>query len=269
MPLTFAAVMPHGDALIPGLGAPENGHPSLTEAMHTIAAEAKKQELDTLVIATPHGVAIEEGHSVAVSDRLAGAVGHIELSATVDKSFSAEILGEAEQEEVDAVGIILQDSDTLPMDWGTLIPAWFFAEVGALPPVVVICPSRGFGVESCAKIGELIAKIAESSEKRVGLVASADNAHAHQEEGPYGFHKSAKDFDQRIVEITNAGKWEDYLSLDETLIESALPDSPWQLAILAGAFRRVAFKPELVVYECPSYFGMMCALLAREYGLLG
>ncbi|HVE76737.1 MAG TPA: hypothetical protein VND22_08255 [Actinomycetota bacterium] len=263
MPLSFAAVMPHGDALIPGLGAPENGHPSLTEAMHTIAAAANQERLDTLVIATPHGVAIDEGHSVAVSDRIAGSVGHIELSATVDKGFSAEILGEAEQEEVDAVGIILQDSDTLPMDWGTLIPAWFFEQAGALPPLVVICPSRGFGVESCAKLGELVAKIAESSTKRVGLVASADNAHAHQEEGPYGFHESARDFDERIVEITRSGAWEDYLTVDQALIESALPDSPWQLAILAGAFRKVPFKPELVVYECPSYFGMMCTLFSR------
>lgn len=267
MPLSYAAVMPHGDALIPGVGSPANGHPRLTEAMREAAELAVQAELDALVIADPHGIGLDGLHSLTVGSSAAGTLGHVSMDLPVDKDLAEQILGAAVLEGLPVVGVTLEDGGApLPMEWGTIVPAWFLGEKAPVPPVVIICPSRSHGLAQLAQLGRIIARIAEGSQRRIGLVASADHAHAHLETGPYGFHPEAKRFDELVVKLTEANDFGAYLDLDAEILEAALPDSPWQLAILAGAFEVVPFRTKRVTYECPSYFGMMVASFNRVSG---
>ena len=48
------------------------------------------------------------------------------------------------------------------------------------------------------------------------------------------------------------------------LVEDAKPDSLWQLAMLAGLGTRVPLRPELLSYEVPAYYGMICAAYRPE-----
>ncbi|MCA1838855.1 MAG: hypothetical protein ABR507_01775 [Actinomycetota bacterium] len=261
----FAAVMPHGGALIPGVEeTDENASAELTEAMDRIASNAAEARLDVVFIATPHGVRIEDAHSIAMATTTEGSLGPFDLSAPIDHTTSVEILAEAQERKLPCVGILFGgQSVPLPMDWGVFVPLWFLSQTGPLPPVVVICPSRSFGLDTLADLGRVIAEHAEKSTLRIGIIASADQAHAHQAEGPYGFDPTARVFDELIVDITRRGAYQEYLRLSSDLIETALPDSPWQLAILKGAFDVVDFAVKSVDYDCPSYFGMMCAEFAR------
>ncbi|HVF11666.1 MAG TPA: hypothetical protein VNA87_01130 [Actinomycetota bacterium] len=264
MPLSYAAVMPHGDALIPGIGSPANGHPRLTEAMRETAGLAVQAELDALVIADPHGIGLDRLHSLTFGASAAGTLGHLSMELAIDRSLAEQILNTAVEDGLPLVGVSSEDEDApLPMEWGTIVPAWFLGEKAKIPPVVIICPSRSHGLDQLARIGRLIARIAEASERRIGLVASADNAHAHLESGPYGFHPEAKRFDELVVKLTKEHDFGAYLEFEPELLETALPDSPWQLAILAGAFEVVPFRTRKVTYECPSYFGMMVASFDR------
>ena len=46
---------------------------------------------------------------------------------------------------------------------------------------------------------------------------------------------------------------------DEDFIEAAKPDGIWQTLILAGAIPPAERKIELLSYEVPTYFGLICA----------
>lgn len=227
--------------------------------MHEVAQSAARAKLDALIIADPHGFRFEEAHSITTALWMQGTLGTNTLVASIDFELATQIVAEAETRVIPTVGVSADAGTALPMEWGTFVPAWFLNEAAALPPIVVICPTRSRGFHSLAALGEAIADLAEASAKRIGFVASADNAHAHQEHGPYGYHPSATIFDELVVELTRAGDFEAYLDLDTELMEEALPDSPWQLSILTGIFRAITFTTRMVTYDCPSYFGMMVA----------
>jgi aromatic ring-opening dioxygenase LigB subunit len=49
------------------------------------------------------------------------------------------------------------------------------------------------------------------------------------------------------------------LSLSARFIEDAKPDSVWQVAILRGIVECVPMKSQLLSYQVPTYFGLLCA----------
>ena len=73
----------------------------------------------------------------------------------------------------------------------------------------------------------------------------------------FGFHPAAADFDERVVALVRENRLGDALSL-EAIVEDAKADSLWQLAMLHGALGD-AFEGELLSYDRPTYFGMLCA----------
>lgn len=260
MALVFAAVMPHGDALIPGVGEPANASRKLTEAARRVAVSATHAKLDALILASPHGVRVSEAHSVSVGVRAGGSLGPYSLEAHVDRRLARSIIHDAKARDIPVTGVLFGGENVpLPIDWGTFVPLWFLSEAGLNLPVVVVCPSRDLTFESLGELGEVIAEVAERGLRRIGFIASADQAHAHDRKGPYGYHAAAQKFDRMVTRILREGAYRRLLRLDPNLIEKALPDSPWQLAILAGALSKVAFTPNGVVYDRPSYFGMICA----------
>jgi aromatic ring-opening dioxygenase LigB subunit len=92
----------------------------------------------------------------------------------------------------------------------------------------------------------------------VAFVASADHGHAHDPDGPYGFDPASAAFDAAIVDAVRGNRLERVLDLDDDFIERAKADSPWQLALLHGLLGGIA-AGELLSYEAPTYFGMLCA----------
>ena len=66
------------------------------------------------------------------------------------------------------------------------------------------------------------------------LVASADHGHAHDPDGPFGFHPAAAEFDERMVELVSGNRLETRLGL-EAIVDDAKADSLWQVLVLHGA----------------------------------
>jgi aromatic ring-opening dioxygenase LigB subunit len=140
------------------------------------------------------------------------------------------------------------------MDWGTLIPLSFLPEL----PVVVVSPARDRALAEHEALGRAIA--AAAGESRVALVASADHGHAHDPDGPYGFDPAAASYDELAVELVRENRLRELHGLAE-LVEAAKADSLWQLAVLHGAVGS-GFDVDLLSYEAPTYFGMLCAAYA-------
>jgi len=238
--------------------------------MLELASRCDHAAPEALILLTPHGIHVEGHFAVVISGRLAGALDDtpaVALDVPVARDLANSILAGLQEANIPAVGVSfggnIPNDAVMPMDWGTLIPLWY---LGARrdPPrsVVVVVPARDRPLAEHVAAGAVIAAAAQRSVLRVGLVASADQAHTYRADGPYGFSPRAAALDERIVEAVREGRLWSLLELDPALVEETKPDSWWQLLILAGATDD-AWQPEVISFEVPTYFGMLCAAYSR------
>jgi aromatic ring-opening dioxygenase LigB subunit len=112
----------------------------------------------------------------------------------------------------------------------------------------------------------MVAEQAEAErEKRIAFVASADQAHAHKHSGPYGFSNQAKNYDRMVLDALMSNRMNAVMTFKQPLLEAAKPDSLWQMAILAGITEKIKLRAEIVSYDVPTYFGMICATFQRVH----
>jgi len=129
--------------------------------------------------------------------------------------------------------------------------------------IVIVTPSREIALARNYEFGMVFGDLAERDEKRIVFVASADQAHAHKKDGPYGFSPRASVYDRLVVEAVRRNQMKSILDLSPSLGREAKPDSLWQMAMLAGVLDRVEMKPRFHSYQVPTYYGMLCAGFER------
>ena len=268
MPLVFAAIAPHGGIAIAEHCAPDQRdlaqrtRAGLEELGRRFTAAAP----DVTVVLTPHHVHIEGHMAVSVSATLAGTLEGthpVSLSVPVDRDLAIGLAGAMAAAGVPAVGVSAGANDpaaaTLWMDWATLIPLWFMGGRDDPPkPAVMIAPARDLSWDHHVRAGRAITLAAERSGRRVALIASCDHGHAHDPAGPYGYAPESKEFDDRVVDIVGRNALAELLTFDAEWIARAKPDSFWQMLMLHGAIGD-RWRGELLSYEAPTYFGMLCA----------
>jgi aromatic ring-opening dioxygenase LigB subunit len=233
--IVFAAIAPHGDV---------DADADLRAAMGELGRRCAAAEPETAIVVTPHNVHVE-GHFAVVT---AARVGEWET----DRELARRLLAI----DLPVLGVSYGGNDPaqaeMPLDWGTEIPLQFVRA----PRIVVVCPARDRPLEEHVRLGEAIAALPG----RHALIASADHAHAHRADGPYGFDPAAAVYDARLLDILGSGRL-DFLPLGEN-VEAAKADSLWQLLVLQGA-TGVAAHAELLAYAAPSYYGMAVAQVFR------
>lgn len=281
MTIVYACIAPHGGDIIPELAKNRETSElfSKTRAgMLKLAAQMETAKPDTIVIASPHNLRLWKKIGIVFSENSSGHLvgdskskARISISVKCDTKFARELYARALNKRLPVVGAnygtFEGSASDLPMDWGTLIPLWFF--LGAknyhgkqitAPKVVIVMPSREIPLSQNVAFGREVAKLAlEQKNRRIAFVASADQAHSHKKGGPYGFHPAAEKFDALAVDAIRKGNIRSLLELDPRFIENAKPDSIWQLAMLEGVLSEVPMEPRLFSYEVPTYFGMICA----------
>jgi aromatic ring-opening dioxygenase LigB subunit len=270
--LVFAAIAPHGSMAIDEACEPcEKG---LAQATQDAFAELKRRfdatRPDATVVLTPHNVHVQGAFAVIVAARLHGSLSEwttqpVELECPVDRQLAETSIISLVDSDLPAVGVSFggNDPDTAvaPMDWGTLIPLWYMGgRSDPQVPAVVVSPARDRPVEEHVRAGAALAEAAETTGKRVALIASADHGHAHDTDGPYGYNPASKEYDERIVGLVRADGLGELVTWDEDFVDRAQADSFWQLLALHGALHeRGVWRSEFLSYEAPTYFGMLCA----------
>jgi aromatic ring-opening dioxygenase LigB subunit len=253
--VVFGAIAPHGD-------------PAFAEGSETRAAfeelgrRLEHARPDVTVVLTPHNVHVEGALAVVTAATLAGGLDElpVELECHVDRELAAGVLAALREVGLPAVSVSYGSNDeslaVMPLDWGTLIPLWFLGGRRDEPrPVVVISPARDLTLADHVRAGAAVATAC--SGKRAAIVASADHGHAHDPDGPFGFDPAAAEYDARVVELVRESRLGDAVEL-ESIVDAASADSLWQLVLLHGALGD-GFAAELLSYERPTYFGMLCA----------
>ena len=271
--LVFACIAPHGSMIIPLLGEKDAEKALATRsAMEELGRRVAAAKPETLVIVTPHGHRIDNCFSLLNNRRVQGTLGpepessgnSFTLSFEVDRELNAAIIEEAHVLDVPVSRVYFAvDEDTtfyMPLDWGALVPLWFLGvPLNPQPKVVIACPDRnilpwGFS----APFGLSIRKAAEKLNRRIVFVASADLGHAHDASGPYGYDIASQEFDTALLDAVKAQDLARLLEFDLDWLKRASTDSYGQILNLYGAIDGLSFKVELLSYEVPTYFGMMC-----------
>jgi aromatic ring-opening dioxygenase LigB subunit len=274
MGIVYACIAPHGSEAVPELAGDKlDAFGETRRGMEYLAKQMKKQCPHTIVIATPHGLRLDHTIGVVTSEYSEGVLKEknreIKARLKCDRQLAWKILQEARKAWLPIVGANYGTdkgpASCMQMDWGTLIPLWFFgAQEKNKPKIVIVTPSREIPLAQLVEFGKIVAEVAESSQRKVAFVASADQGHAHDEKGPYGFHPASKEYDELVIKAVKEDNLKQLLTLDSQFVEDAKPDSLWQIAILAGVLERVRMKARFVSYQAPTYFGLLCASFERS-----
>jgi aromatic ring-opening dioxygenase LigB subunit len=275
MSLVFAAIAPHGTLAVPDApGAEIPGAQQTQAAMEELGRRFDAARPEATIVLTPHNVHVDGHFAVVLAGTLAGTLADwdapsVELSCPVDLELAAAVVLALHDRGIPVVGVSFGANDpgaaTAPMDWGTLIPLWVMGGRAEPPvPAVVVSPARDRSFEEHVRAGAALARLAEASGRRVALIASADHGHAHDAEGPYGFDPASAEYDAHIVELVRDNRLGELLQFDGDFVGRAKADSFWQLLMLHGAVGEDGWQSELLSYEAPTYFGMLCAAYGRS-----
>jgi aromatic ring-opening dioxygenase LigB subunit len=275
MTLVYACIAPHGGEIVPEL-APKRGAEKFVktrQGMLRLARDIKKAKPGLIVIASPHNLRLGKNIAVVTAQNSSGTVkgprNSITFRAKCDVAFARRLVSNAEAKSLPVVaanyGTAEGPLSDMPMDWGTLIPLWFFLKLNHIrPKIVIVAPSREIPLAKNVMMGEGIAETAEKHRGRVVFVASADQAHAQKKSGPYGFSKHAAEYDEKVVQAVKSNRLQAILEFDQKFIDAAKPDSLWQMAMLVGIARKISLSSRLYSYQVPTYFGMLCAAFERN-----
>jgi len=274
MSLVFAAIAPHGTLAVPDApGAEVPGSATTQAAMEELGHRFDRAHPDATIVLTPHNVHVDGHFAVVLAGTIAGSLADwdapsVVLECPVDLLLAAEVVVALHDAQIPVVGASFGANDpaaaTAPMDWGTLIPLWFMGgRAEPQVPAVVVSPARDRPFDDHVRAGAALAAAAAASGRRVALIASADHGHAHDPEGPYGFDPAAAEFDQRVVELVGEDRLGELLQLEPAFVERAKADSLWQMLMPHGALADGDWRSELLSYEAPTYFGMLCAAYTR------
>jgi len=114
------------------------------------------------------------------------------------------------------------------------------------------------------EFGRAIGRVIREPERRIAFIASADQGHAHNANGPYGFDPASARYDAWMQDVIRSGHLEELLSADEQLVEDGKPDSLWPTLILAGVLAENPMAAKFLSYEIDVYFGILCAEFQRS-----
>lgn len=274
--ISIGVVAPHGDLAI--AEACDDETRSLAadtqRAMALMADRVAATHPDVLVVATPHNVHVSGHMAVHTSSGLAGqleeAANPITLTCRVDRELALLTLKAMNDAGVPTVAVTFGGNDPTesvsPMDWGVLIPLWHVARAIPDLSVVVVAPAREFDAATHVAAGAAITKAARDANKRIAFIASADQGHGHQADGPYGFHPESAAFDALVCDIVKRGALHELTDITPDQAKAAVVDSWWQMLMLHGALQedRGTFDADLLAYEAPTYYGMLTAVFERR-----
>jgi len=279
MTLVYACIAPHGSEAIERLATKPNREKfrRTTYGLRQVGAEVGRSKPDTILIASPHNLRLFRNIGIILAENSTGKLqasprnrAFVNLKIKCDVEFARALLERSRRARLPVVGANYGSNEgvasEMPMDWGTLVPLWFMIpRCRRKPRVVIVTPSREIPLVKNFQFGRVIAEQAEANrKKRVVFVASADQAHAHKRGGPYGFSARAREYDSLVRDLVSRNRIGEVMSIKPDLVEAAKPDSLWQMTILAGIADKLKLKSDLVSYDAPTYFGMICANFKRE-----
>ncbi|MEJ2251196.1 MAG: hypothetical protein P8Y97_16280 [Candidatus Lokiarchaeota archaeon] len=184
----------------------------------------------------------------------------------LSQDLSTKLLNFLEGNKIAVQGISTYSSSVnIPLRWGEVVPLWFLKDLPSNPEYVILSqPLRRSEntkdmISESISLGNNLKKFFESTDKRVVIIISGDLSHTHEKEGPYGFSEEAEICDKMIQDW--AASLDSQILIDKVIqiLDKALCCGLIGFAILQGMIGDDNFKPNVLIREAPSYYGMMVA----------
>lgn len=268
MSLVYACIAPHAGDLIPETIEDQHVVEQTRQAMYTLGAHMEAQSPDVVLIINPHGFRVQEALSISVAERaVADWAPTVKLDFEMDSELAHTIADEANESNVPVVRYIYGASGGpecfIPLDWGAVVPLYFMGHRFASKPKIVHCsPMRSLPLATHYEFGRAIGRVIKASAQKIAVIASADQGHAHDANGPYGYDPASAKYDAWMQSVIQSGNLDELLKADPQLVEEGKPDSLWPSLILAGVLKENPMQAKFLSYEVNVYFGILCAEFA-------
>ncbi|XP_022096623.1 uncharacterized protein LOC110982489 [Acanthaster planci] len=284
-----AFVLPHGGIAFDPTHFNTSNRTALAEAwlLHdsakTVGEIISGLKPDLIVLSTPHGVADldkfqfylnPKGYGTADTDNY---VGPYRLEVNLDSMSSQSLvqdlvrLGE-NVSGLSAFGPPGGADDPFPLRWGEVVPLSFVPTLETTKVAVISQPSRRYNdsvqmIPELLHLGALLHDQLLLLRKRVVILISADLAHTHDKNGPYGYSSAAEPFDQAC------GLWASTLDQDALVstaakyVDRALSCGYTGLVMLHGLLKKESLEvwmPRVYANYHPSYYGMMVTSFLKK-----
>lgn len=265
MPLIYACIAPHAGDLIPETVADKNIVALTRQSMQEMGANLQALSPEIVIVINPHGFRVQGALSISIAEKATADWSlDVKLDFDMDQTLANSIADKAEEMSVPVVRYIYGASGGpecfIPLDWGAVVPLYFLGHrFQPQPKLVHLSPMRTLPFETHYEFGRAIGRVIKDSDARIALIASADQGHAHDANGPYGFDPASARYDAWMQDVIRKGNLDDLLSADPTLVENGKPDSLWPSLVLAGALKEIPTTAKLLSYEVNVYFGILCA----------
>lgn len=249
-------VIPHGDEI---LDRPNEDSTIMYKAISEMAAGDSSE---TIAIISPHSLILPVRVAIIDTESASGTyeikTAKLTMKCTIDRTLTRKLKTMAGG-LADLVGFVTsagQLSD-FPLDFGSIIPLSFFGQ----KKIVLMGQPRPKRVEGMFTFGKILFEWAREADIRVSIIFSADQAHTHSQDGPYGFSDKSSVYDSEIISAINKCDFNKIRSFDRDFIGKAKPDSFWNMVALAGFLDASNLKMKVNYYYVEHYFGMLAASL--------
>lgn len=251
MALINAVILPHSPLLIPEIGRTNYSFLAKTsESYNTVAEELKTNEIETILIISPHGLCQEKSYTLNVAPEMKIDLknfGFIPLktifsgdSLLVDKiknslgsDFSLQLISENE------------------LDYGSAIPAYLLKNKVPNFKVFVLSPAVELSLEEHFQFGQKLQSILQTSDKKIAVISSSDLSHRLKKKSPGGYSPKGAKFDNKLIEYladpeTAAAN---ILKMDSKLIEAAGECGLKPIVILLGILDGLKTESKILAYQ--------------------
>lgn len=265
MTLIYACIAPHAGDLIPATVEDENKVIQTRQAMQSMGAKLEVLAPDVIILVNPHGFRVENAMSISIAERARAAwSANIKLDFEIDVELAHSIANKATEMNVPVVRYIYGASGGpdcfIPLDWGAVVPLYFMGHrFERKPKIVHMSPTRALPFKTHYDFGRAVGCVLKETDKRIALIASADQGHAHNVNGPYGYDPASAEYDKWMQETIHSNRLDNLLLAHAELVENGKPDSLWPTLILAGALKENPMQVRVLSYEVNVYFGILCA----------
>lgn len=247
-------VIPHGDEII---DMPNKQSRELNEKIKEVTSGDKS---DSIIVLTPHNIALSNGIGIINTENLYGEyttkTKKLVSRHKTDKEIVRNIAAEFGKEMI-TINFATSSGplSVFPEDFGTIIPLTFFGN----QKLSIISQPRIMDREKLMFLGRNIWKTVESTDAKISVIFSADQAHTHSESGPYGYSEYADLYEKKIQSYFQAGSFNGIENMDAGMVIESKTDSYWNMVILNGFLKNSGMGIKLDYYYVENYFGMMLA----------
>ena len=276
MVISAAFIVPHGALILDALPSHKDGRYELHQAMVLVAKQIADLKPDLILVTSPHGISLSSDFGFYFNESAQGTAEweneyqEYQVDVKIDLDFTKEVYDylKATQQWVSMITAFSR-SVPIPLRWGESVPLWFLRDIPNLKYVFLSQPQKRYELSSdfekeTISISKQITEFIHHHKKKVIVLISADLAHTHQKNGPYGYYEYAENVDLYFEQWMK--------SLGKTLISSekreeikkALCCGYTGFLMLHGMLLDSKFKRNVITRQIPTYYGMMVASFLPE-----